>query len=93
MSLERAHPISRRGVVDFDRAVDKADHVGTAFVEKRAVQCRLGVAVVVPVELVPRLREIQGLLRHKNIRTTVRYTHVGYEQTRQTAEALSQALE
>jgi hypothetical protein len=29
----------------------------------------------------------------KNIRTTVRYTHVGYEQTRQTAEALSDALE
>jgi integrase/recombinase XerD len=26
------------------------------------------------------LREIQELLRHKNIRTTVRYTHVGYEQ-------------
>jgi site-specific recombinase XerC len=39
------------------------------------------------------LREIQELLRHKNIRTTVRYTRVGYEQTRQTAEALSQALE
>ena len=39
------------------------------------------------------LREIQELLRHKNIRTIVRYTHVGYEQTRQTAEALSQALE
>ena len=39
------------------------------------------------------LREIQELLRHKNIRTTVRYTHVGYEQTRQTAEALGQALE
>jgi site-specific recombinase XerD len=38
------------------------------------------------------LREIQGLLRHKNIRTTVRYTHVGYEQTRQTAEALSSVL-
>lgn len=38
------------------------------------------------------LREIQELLRHKNIRTTVRYTHVGYEQTRETAEALSQAL-
>jgi site-specific recombinase XerD len=37
------------------------------------------------------LREIQELLRHKNIRTT--YTHVGYEQTRQTAEALSEALE
>ena len=35
------------------------------------------------------LREIQELLRHKNIRTTVRYTHVGYEQIRQTAEALS----
>ena len=39
------------------------------------------------------LREIQELLRHKNIRTTVRYTHVGYEQTRQTTEALSRALE
>jgi site-specific recombinase XerD len=39
------------------------------------------------------LREIQELLRHKNIRTTVRYTHVGYEQTRQTAEGLSRALE
>ena len=39
------------------------------------------------------LREIQELLRHKNIRTTVRYTHVGHEQTRQTAEALSEALE
>jgi integrase/recombinase XerC len=39
------------------------------------------------------LREIQELLRHKNIRTTVRYTHVGYEQTRQTAEALSQTLQ
>jgi integrase len=39
------------------------------------------------------LREIQELLRHKNIRTTVRYTRVGYEQTRQTAEALSRALE
>ena len=35
----------------------------------------------------------EELLRHKNIRTTVRYTHVGYEQTRQTAEALSQTLE
>jgi integrase len=32
--------------------------------------------------------EIQELLRHKNIRTTVRYTHVGYEQTRQTAVGL-----
>ena len=30
------------------------------------------------------LREIQELLRHKNIRTTGRYTHVGYEQTRET---------
>jgi site-specific recombinase XerD len=39
------------------------------------------------------LREFQELLRHKNIRTTVHYTHVGHEQTRQTAEALSEALE
>jgi site-specific recombinase XerD len=39
------------------------------------------------------LSEIQELLRHKNIRTTVRYTDVGYEETRQTAEALSQVLE
>jgi site-specific recombinase XerD len=39
------------------------------------------------------LWEIHELLRHKNIRTTVRYTHVGYEQIRQTAKALSQALE
>ena len=39
------------------------------------------------------LREIHELLRHRNIRTTVRYSHVGYEQTRQTAEALSRALE
>jgi site-specific recombinase XerD len=38
------------------------------------------------------LREIQEFLRHKNIRTTVRYTNVGYEQSRQAAEALSQAL-
>ena len=35
----------------------------------------------------------QKLRLHKNIPTTVRYTHVGYEQTRQTAEALSQVLE
>jgi site-specific recombinase XerD len=39
------------------------------------------------------LREIQELLRHKSIRTIVRYTHVDYEQTWQTAEALSRALE
>jgi site-specific recombinase XerD len=39
------------------------------------------------------LQEIQELLRHKNIRTTVRYTHVDYEQTRQTAKTLSRALE
>ena len=35
------------------------------------------------------LREIQELLRHKNIRTTVRYTHVGYEQKRQTLHWIS----
>jgi site-specific recombinase XerD len=39
------------------------------------------------------LREIQELLGDKNIRTTVRYTYLAYEQTRQTAEALSRALE
>ena len=39
------------------------------------------------------LREIQELLRHKSIRTTVRYTNLSYEQTRQTGEALRQALE
>jgi site-specific recombinase XerD len=38
-------------------------------------------------------REIQEFLRHKNISTTVRYTHVGYEQTRQTGEALSHVLD
>jgi site-specific recombinase XerD len=38
-------------------------------------------------------REIQELLRYKNIRTTVRYIRVGCEQTRQTDEALSRALE
>jgi len=32
------------------------------------------------------------LLRHKDIKTTVRYTHVAYEQNRETAEALSHAL-
>ena len=39
------------------------------------------------------LREMRELLRHKNIRSTVRYTHSGSEQTRQTAEALSRVLE
>ena len=39
------------------------------------------------------LRDIKELLRHNNIRTMVRYTHVGYEQTRQTAEALSGELD
>jgi site-specific recombinase XerD len=40
-----------------------------------------------------RIFEIKELLRHNNIRTMVRYTHVGYEQTRQTAEALSGELD
>jgi hypothetical protein len=34
-----------------------------------------------------------GIAAAQKIRTTVRYTHVGYEQTRETAEALSKALE
>jgi integrase len=37
------------------------------------------------------LPEIQELLRHKSIRTTVRY--VGYQQDRHSVEAMSRALE
>jgi integrase len=40
-----------------------------------------------------KIEGIEELLRHKNIRTTVRYPHVGYKQTRQTAEAPSRALQ
>jgi site-specific recombinase XerD len=39
------------------------------------------------------LREIQELLCDKNIRTTVRYTHVGYEQDPANRRGASQALE
>jgi hypothetical protein len=45
--------------------------------------------------LLNRVRKVAdnpGALRQENIRTTVRYTQFGYEQTGQTAEALSQAL-
>ena len=38
------------------------------------------------------LREIQEVLPHKKLPPSVRYTHIGYEPTRQTAEALSPAL-
>ena len=38
------------------------------------------------------LREIQEFLPHKKLPPSVRYTHIGYEPTRQTAEALSPAL-
>ena len=54
---------------------------------------RHSAATILPKHVEKDLRQIQELLRHKNIRATVRYTHVGYEQTRQTSEALSQALE
>ena len=38
------------------------------------------------------LREVQEVLRHKDIRTTARYTHVAYEQTRSTLDALGGSL-
>jgi hypothetical protein len=39
------------------------------------------------------VRESKSGLRQKKIPPAVRYTHIGYKQTRQTAEALTQALE
>ena len=38
------------------------------------------------------LREVQEVLRHKDIRTTARYTHVAYEHTRSTLDALGGSL-
>lgn len=38
------------------------------------------------------LREVQEVLRHKDIRTTARYTHVTFEQTRATMDALGGSL-
>ena len=61
--------------------------------EITAHELRRSAAMILLSRVRKDLREIQELLRHKNIRTTVRYTHVGCEQTRQTAEALSRALE
>ena len=60
--------------------------------EMNAHELRQSAATILLNQVGKDLREIQELLRHKNIRTTVRYTHVGYEQTRQTAKAQS-ALE
>ena len=58
---------------------------------------RMGCATPRPRSSLTMLERICGKSRNssanKNMRTTVRYTHVGYEQTRQTAEALSRALE
>lgn len=38
------------------------------------------------------LREVQEALRHKDIRTTARYTHITYEQTRAAMDALGGSL-
>ena len=38
------------------------------------------------------LREVQEVLRHKDIRTTARYTHVAFEHTRSTLDALGGSL-
>jgi site-specific recombinase XerD len=82
-------PVSNRAFNLRLRAACRALGVG----EITAHGLRHSAATILLNQVGKDLREIQELLRHKNIRTTVRYTHVGYEQTRQTAEALSRALE
>ena len=82
-------PFSNRAFNLRLRAACRALGVG----EITAHGLRHSAATILPNHVGKDLREIQELLRHENTRTTVRYTHVGYEQTRQTAEALSQALE
>jgi site-specific recombinase XerD len=54
---------------------------------------RQSAATILRNQLGKDLRQIQELLRHKNIRTTVRYTQVRYEESRHIIEALSQTLE
>jgi site-specific recombinase XerD len=82
-------PFSNRAFNLRLRAACRAIGVG----EITAYSLRHSAATILLNHMGKDLREIQELLRHKNIRTTVRYTHVGYEQTRQTAEALSHVLE
>ena len=82
-------PFSNRAFNLRLRAACRALEVG----EIKAHGLRHSAATILLNHVGKDLREIQELLRHKNIRTTVRYTHVGYQQTRQTAEALSRVLE